>query len=123
MKHTFLFALLLALFLPHAMQAEIKRIQVSGENLTPVTFNSDTLYSRWIINSRLGSYANKSENYSPRLRGFGFASPYRITKAKADGWDYVPGLVARAVLVLGAAAYYFYGGFCTIAFTARSNAR
>lgn len=98
MKHTFLFALLLALFLPHAMQAEIKRIQVSGENLTPVTFNSDTLYSRWIINSRLGSYANKSENYSPRLRGFGFASPYRITKAKADGWDYVPGLVARAVL-------------------------
>ena len=98
MKHTFLFALLLALFLPLPMQAEIKRIQVSGENLTPVTFNSDTLYSRWIINSRLGSYANKSENGSPRLRGFGFDSPYGIPKATADGWDYVPGLVARAVL-------------------------
>lgn len=98
MKHTFLFALLLALFLPLPMQAEIKRIQVSGENLTPVTFNSDTLYSRWIINSRLGSYANKSKSGSPRLRGFGFASPYGITKATADDWDYVPGLVARAVL-------------------------
>ncbi len=98
MKHTFLFALLLALFLPLPMQAKINRIQVSGEDLTPVTFNSDTLYSRWIINSRLGSYANKSKSGSPYLRGFGFTSPYKITTEGEDKWDYVPGLVARAVL-------------------------
>lgn len=52
-------------------------------------FNADTTYSRWIINSRMGDFRNKSETTH-----FKTANTERNIE-----WDYVPGLVAKAVLM------------------------
>lgn len=114
MKKHFLCAAFLVLVCctPQEMEGAIKRIQVEGSNVsTKETFNPDTLYSRWAINSRLGSYSNKSSSGNPRLRGLNFTSPYGVTKATMDSWDYVPGLVARAVLK--ASEYYASKSFST----------
>lgn len=111
-KHLFLAVCLFTALFPHASKAAQTRIQVSGSNVTTKeVFNPDTLYSRWAINSRLGSYSNKSSSGSPKLRGLNFTSPYGVTKATTDSWDYVPGLVARSVLK--ASEYYANEEFST----------
>ncbi len=56
-----------------------------------VTFNADTIYSRWLLNSRLNNFHNKD-----KTRGFTFTSPYGVSQATVDSWDYVPGLVCKA---------------------------
>ncbi|MBO5960776.1 MAG: glycoside hydrolase family 88 protein [Paludibacteraceae bacterium] len=59
-----------------------------------ITFNPDTLYSRWIIDSRMGDFKNKGTSHS-------FKTPtnyiHNATTLNA-AWDYVPGLVAKAIL-------------------------
>ena len=60
-------------------------------NCFGVTFNQDTIYSRWLMNSRLGNFHNKGNT-----RGFTFTSPYGVSQATVDSWDYVPGLVCKA---------------------------
>lgn len=54
----------------------------------PITFQPDTLYSRWAINSRMGDFRSKSTTE-------GFLTP---TTARTASWDYVSGLVAKSVL-------------------------
>ena len=52
-------------------------------------FNPDTLYSRWIINSRMGDFRNKSET-----------THFKTEKTERNiHWDYVPGLVAKAIIM------------------------
>lgn len=53
-----------------------------------ITFQSDTLYSRWAINSRMGDFRSKSTTE-------GFLTP---TSARTASWDYVSGLVAKSIL-------------------------
>lgn len=50
-------------------------------------FTPDTLYSRWIIESRMGDFRNKDKTIT-------FLTP---TTCGTAGWDYVPGLVAKAI--------------------------
>lgn len=52
-------------------------------------FHADTIYSRWIINSRLGDFRNKSETTHFKT----------ATSERNIHWDYVPGLVAKAILM------------------------
>lgn len=52
-------------------------------------FNSDTTYSRWIINSRMSDFRNKSETIHFKTS----------TTERNIQWDYVPGLVAKAILM------------------------
>ena len=54
-----------------------------------VEFHPDTIYSRWIINSRMGDFRNKSETTH-------FKTP---TTERNIEWDYVPGLVAKAIIM------------------------
>ena len=88
MKHTFLFALLLALFLPLPMQA--------------IDFDPNMRYSREVIDACLYHFkANKT------AAGFAQydANGKEIKQSESKrGFDYVPGLVAKAVLE--AIAYY-----------------
>lgn len=88
MKHTFLFALLLALFLPLPMQA--------------IDFDPNMRYSREVIDACLYHFkANKT------AAGFAqYDANGKETKPSESerGFDYVPGLVAKAVLE--AIAYY-----------------
>ena len=58
-------------------------------SLQAAEFHSDTLYSRWIINSRMGDFRNKSATTH-----FKTANTERNIE-----WDYVPGLVAKAILM------------------------
>lgn len=51
-------------------------------------FRTDSLYSKWIIDSRMGDFRNKTETVS-------FLTPVTTRTA---GWDYVPGLVAKAIV-------------------------
>jgi unsaturated rhamnogalacturonyl hydrolase len=52
-------------------------------------FNPDTTYSRWIINSRMSDFRNKSETIHFKTE----------TTERNIQWDYVPGLVAKAILM------------------------
>jgi len=52
-------------------------------------FHPDTLYSRWIINSRMGDFRNKSETTHFKT----------ATTERNIEWDYVPGLVAKAIIM------------------------
>ena len=52
------------------------------------TFRNDSIYSKWIINSRMGDFRNKTTNCS-------FKTP---TTTRSVSWDYVPGLVAKGIL-------------------------
>ena len=62
-----------------------------------LTFNPDTLYSRWIIDSRMGDFMNKGESHS-----FKTPTNYIHGATTLDAkWDYVPGLVAKAILKHG----------------------
>lgn len=51
-------------------------------------FRTDSLYSKWIIDSRMGDFRNKTETVS-------FFTP---AASRTAGWDYVPGLVAKAIV-------------------------
>lgn len=69
-------------------------------------FRPDSLYSKWVIDSRMGDFRNKSETMS-------FKTP---TSVRTATWDYVPGLVAKAILKTyeqyqndPRCAYYFTG--------------
>ncbi len=52
-------------------------------------FHPDTLYSRWIINSRMSDFRNKSETTHFKT----------VTTDRNIEWDYVPGLVAKAIIM------------------------
>ncbi len=52
-------------------------------------FHPDTLYSRWIINSRMDDFRNKSATTHFKT----------ATTERNIEWDYVPGLVAKAILM------------------------
>lgn len=81
MKHTFLFALLLAIFLPLPMQA--------------IDFDPNMRYSREVIDACL-------YHFKANTTAAGFARYDASEKVKDSeserGFDYVPGLVAKAVL-------------------------
>ncbi len=75
-------------------------------SVSAATFQPDTLYSRWIINSRMGDFRSKSSTE-------GFLTP---TSTRTASWDYVSGLVAKAILKAyeqykteSWSAYYFTG--------------
>ncbi len=70
------------------------------------TFRADSVYSKWIINSRMGDFRNKTTTVR-------FLTP---TTTRSITWDYVPGLVAKAILKAyeqyktdPKCAYYFTG--------------
>lgn len=70
------------------------------------TFRTDSLYSKWIIDSRMGDFRNKSTTL-----GFKTATTNRTAI-----WDYVDGLVAKSILKAyeqystdPRCAYYFTG--------------
>jgi unsaturated rhamnogalacturonyl hydrolase len=52
-------------------------------------FQADTLYSRWIIDSRMGDFRNKTETTHFKT----------ATTERNIEWDYVPGLVGKAILM------------------------
>lgn len=52
-------------------------------------FRTDSLYSKWIIDSRMGDFRNKAKTER-------FLTPYNASNTAT--WDYVPGLVAKAIL-------------------------
>ena len=52
-------------------------------------FRTDSLYSKWIIDSRMGDFRNKTKTER-------FLTPYNSSNTAT--WDYVPGLVAKAIL-------------------------
>ncbi len=75
-------------------------------NLNAATFRPDSLYSKWIIDSRMGDFRNKT-NTNRFLTS---------TTTRNVGWDYVPGLVAKAIIKAWEqyknepwSAYYFTG--------------
>jgi len=51
-------------------------------------FRTDSLYSKWIIDSRMNDFRNKSETNH-------FLTPSSLRNVT---WDYVPGLVAKAII-------------------------
>lgn len=51
-------------------------------------FRADSIYSKWIIDSRMGDFRNKTETVS-------FLTP---ATTRTAGWDYVPGLVAKGIV-------------------------
>ncbi len=56
--------------------------------LSAAPFRPDSLYSKWIIDSRMGDFRNKTSTES-------FKTP---TSTRNVTWDYVPGLVAKAII-------------------------
>ena len=75
-------------------------------SLTAETFRPDSLYSKWIIDSRMGDFRNKTKTSH-------FLTP---TSNRNVDWDYVPGLVAKAIIKAWEqyknepwSAYYFDG--------------
>ncbi|HPF02051.1 MAG TPA: glycoside hydrolase family 88 protein [Bacteroidales bacterium] len=74
-KHILLALSIMGLFAANSVSAE--------------AFHPDTIYSRWIINSRLGDFRNKSVTVH-----------FKTAETERNiGWDYVPGLVAKAVIM------------------------
>lgn len=70
------------------------------------TFRTDSLYSKWIIDSRMDDFRNKTSTNR-------FLTP---TTTRNVSWDYVPGLVAKAIIMAWEqyknenwSAYYFAG--------------
>ena len=75
-------------------------------NLFAATFRTDSVYSKWMIDSRMGDFRNKTSTMS-----FKTASTNRTAI-----WDYVDGLVAKSILKAyeqyssdPRCAYYFAG--------------
>jgi len=75
-------------------------------SLSAATYRPDSLYSKWIIDSRMGDFRNKTTTE-------GFKTP---TNARNTIWDYVTGLVAKSILMAyeqystePRCAYYFAG--------------
>lgn len=73
---------------------------------TAAVYRPDSLYSRWIIDSRMGDFRNKTSTE-------GFKTP---TNNRNTIWDYVTGLVAKSILMAyeqyptdPRCAYYFTG--------------
>lgn len=92
MKKKFLFLIVLSLFLK--------------DNLRAAPFRTDSLYSKWIIDSRMGDFRNKANTNR-------FLTP---TSTRNVTWDYVPGLVAKGIIMAWEqyknepwSAYYFTG--------------
>lgn len=56
---------------------------------TAATFRKDSIYSKWIIDSRMGDFRNKDKSC-----GFLTANNERYNAQ----WDYVPGLVAKGII-------------------------
>lgn len=80
-------------------------ILIAG-NTFAATFRTDSLYSKWMIDSRMGDFRNKTSSMS-------FKTP---TTNRSAIWDYVDGLVAKAILKAyeqystePRCAYYFTG--------------
>ncbi len=82
MKHTFLFALLLALFLPLPMQA--------------IDFDPNVRYSREVIDACL--YHFKANKTAAGFAQYDTNGEETKQSESERGFDYVPGLVAKAVL-------------------------
>lgn len=61
----------------------------AANSIFAADFNPDTTYSRWIINSRMDDFRNKSETIS-------FKTEATIRNIE---WDYVPGLVGKAIIM------------------------
>ena len=57
--------------------------------LEAAPFRADSLYSKWIIDSRMGDFRNKRKTEH-------FLTP---TSDRNVTWDYVPGLVAKAIIM------------------------
>ncbi len=57
--------------------------------INAATFRPDSLYSKWIIDSRMGDFRNKTKTSS-------FLTP---TTSRNVIWDYVPGLVAKGIIM------------------------
>ena len=75
-------------------------------SVSAATYRPDSLYSKWIIDSRMGDFRNKTTTE-------GFKTP---TNARNTIWDYVTGLVAKSILMAyeqystePRCAYYFTG--------------
>lgn len=75
-------------------------------SLSAATFRPDSLYSKWMIDSRMGDFRNKGTTLS-------FKTP---TTNRTAIWDYVDGLVAKSILMAyeqynadPRCAYYFTG--------------
>ena len=82
--------LLLALCVTGAKAADVP------STWKPVTFNENIRYSQWVINSRISDFRG---NTTPRGFNTYDASGKKISKAAGEqDFDYVPGLVAKAVL-------------------------
>ncbi|WP_346855293.1 glycoside hydrolase family 88 protein [uncultured Draconibacterium sp.] len=61
----------------------------TANSVNAADFNPDTLYSRWIINSRMGDFRNKTATTHFKT----------ATSERNIEWDYVPGLVAKAIIM------------------------
>lgn len=61
---------------------------ISFHTIQSAPFRTDSLYSKWIIDSRMGDFRNKSNTNR-------FLTP---TTTRNVSWDYVPGLVAKAIV-------------------------
>ncbi|WP_346862176.1 glycoside hydrolase family 88 protein [uncultured Draconibacterium sp.] len=61
----------------------------TANSVNAADFNPDTLYSRWIINSRMGDFRNKTATTHFKTE----------TSERNIEWDYVPGLVAKAIIM------------------------
>ncbi len=79
---------------------------VFAVSLFAATFRTDSLYSKWIIDSRMGDFRNKNSTE-------GFKTP---NNTRNTIWDYVTGLVAKSILMTyeqysadPRCAYYFDG--------------
>lgn len=62
---------------------------LASNSLQAAELLPDTLYSRWIINSRMSDFRNKSETTHFKT----------ATSERNIDWDYVPGLVAKAIIM------------------------
>lgn len=60
-----------------------------GASLWAAPFRTDSLYSKWVIDSRMGDFRNKNSTE-------GFKTP---TNEAHTIWDYVTGLVAKSILM------------------------
>jgi unsaturated rhamnogalacturonyl hydrolase len=60
----------------------------SFTTVSAAVFRPDSLYSKWIIDSRMGDFRNKNQTNR-------FLTPASVRNV---GWDYVPGLVAKAII-------------------------
>lgn len=62
---------------------------LASNSLQAAELQPDTLYSRWIINSRMSDFRNKSATTHFKT----------ATTERNIEWDYVPGLVAKAIIM------------------------